>query len=693
MISKRILLVCVVTILASQLVVFAQKPAKTAPKLKPSADKPAPGINPSTVLATVGGDPITYGELETAYKRNMNRKNTQLSNVRKDSVMDFLNLYVRYRLKVKDAYSRGLEKDSAVMAEVQSNRKLLSETFLYDKKVVEPNIEKYVERRKKEVQIGVIVIAIPQGENADTTAAYRKAMNCIKLVQNGGDFKKIASDSTEDKTNKENGGVLPYLTSLGGIIKPLEDAAYSLKPGQVYPEPVRARYVYLVVKLFNEQPKMAIRASQIIVPTFDGEDSVAVANRADSLVKALNGKPKSAFADAAKSLSQDKASADKGGDLGAYYTRSLGFEAEQRKLLPEFEDIMFSLKDGEVGKASTVYGWHIIRRDSTKTFNAETEKDAVKKLYKKYYFEDDKRTYLEETKKKLGFKWDEQNLNIMLEKLSNNKSTVDSNWYSQLDGVRDKAVYSMPGKSITIGAFADSLKKRSDMRGVSFNKNGLQNAMSKLSDPAVVGEAVKTLESEYADFAALIKEFKDGILLFKVEEQEVWGKLKFDSTAARGYYDTTKTRYQTEYKYDVSEIYFNADTTAKRVYDIANRTTTASAFEEIAAANTQRAGYKDKKGKWGVISVKNNKLAQLIDPMKPKAGDIIGPLPFEKGYTVVRVNAVETPRQKTFEEAIPDFAPVFQDLTQKRLSEEWLNKLKEKFAVSINTNTVNSLFK
>ncbi|MFM8178919.1 MAG: peptidylprolyl isomerase, partial [Candidatus Kapaibacterium sp.] len=200
-------------------------------------------MNPgTTVLATVGGDPITLGDLETAYKRNMVRKNSVLTKVRKDSVMDFLNLYIKYRLKVKDAVSRGFDKDSGVMAEVVSNRRILAENYLLDKKVIEPNLTTYLERRKKELQVAVMVMVIPQGENADTSAAYAKAVKCIQMVKNGGDFLAIAKDSSEDKETRERGGLLPYFTSLGGIIRQLEDAAYTLKPGELYPVPVRARY-------------------------------------------------------------------------------------------------------------------------------------------------------------------------------------------------------------------------------------------------------------------------------------------------------------------------------------------------------------------------------------------------------------------------------------------------------------------
>ncbi len=682
----------VVAVVALSVGSFAQTGSKK--KLVLTEDKKG-NINPGTaVLATVGGDPVTLGDLEAAYKRNMVRKNSVLTKVRKDSVMDFLNLYVKYRLKVKDAVSRGFDKDSAVMAEVASNRRILAENYLLDKKVIEPNLTTYLERRKKELQVAVMVMVIPQGESADTMAAYTKAMKCIQLVKNGGDFLAIAKDSSEDKETRERGGLLPYFTSLGGIIRQLEDAAYTLKAGELYPVPVRSRYVYLVVKSIGESPRTLVRASQILVPTYDGEDSTAAIRRADSLAAALRSQPRAAFGDAARAMSTDKTSGAQGGDLMYYYSRSLGFENDNHRLIPEFEEKMFSLKDGEIGTIQTLYGAHVIRRDSTKQTNIEEERDNVKKIYKKYYFEDDKRAYLEKTKKERGYVVDEAVMNEMITEIGSGKNTTDTTWYKGIsEGTKAKALFRSPNRTITVSGMIDSLRKRTDMRGSSMNKQGLTNALNKIADPLVISESAGVLENEYADFSALIKEFRDGILLFKVEEQEVWLKLKFDTTVARAFWDSTKTKYYTETKYDVSEIYSLTDTTAKKSYDLVMRSPGREAFEAQAELLTQRDGYREKKGRWGLLSIKNSKLAQAVDAMKPAAGDILGPLKFEKGYSIVRVNEVQSPRMKTFEEAIPDFAPAYQDMMQKKFSEAWIARLKEKYPVIINQSFIDVIFR
>lgn len=112
---------------------YSQKKAKNS--------KPIKNVE-ETVIATVGSENITFADLEKAYSKNLAKKNSPLYSLPKDSLMDFLNLYVRYRLKVNDALARGLDKDSATREEIRNNRRLLAETYFFEKELVNPNVEK-----------------------------------------------------------------------------------------------------------------------------------------------------------------------------------------------------------------------------------------------------------------------------------------------------------------------------------------------------------------------------------------------------------------------------------------------------------------------------------------------------------------------------------------------------------------------
>lgn len=79
--------------------------------------KPAKMLKPSDadiVLVTVGKENITYGELRELSRKNMSRRATRFAEIPRDSVMDFIELYTRYRLKVQDAFNSKFDQDSAV---------------------------------------------------------------------------------------------------------------------------------------------------------------------------------------------------------------------------------------------------------------------------------------------------------------------------------------------------------------------------------------------------------------------------------------------------------------------------------------------------------------------------------------------------------------------------------------------------
>ncbi len=137
-------------------------------------------------------------------------------------------------------------------------------------------------------------------------------------------------------------------------------------------------------------------------------------------------------------------------------------------------------------------------------------------------------------------------------------------------------------------------------------------------------------------------------------------------------------------------MYVASDSLAKA---IRKRIDKGENFEEIASQLTERDKMREKKGRHGLVSVKENKLAGYPFKMQSKIGDILGPENYERGYTIIKVNDIAQPRQKSFEEAIPDFAPAFQDMVQKRLSEQWLTRIKKNFPVKIDDKKIASIFK
>jgi peptidyl-prolyl cis-trans isomerase SurA len=397
-----------------------------------------------------------------------------------------------------------------------------------------------------------------------------------------------------------------------------------------------------------------------------------------------------AFADLARAYSDDKSSAAKGGYLGSPYTRSGGMDNNNQRLVPDFERAIFNLVDGQIsGKVQTLFGVHIIIRDSTKRPDAYIERDAAKRSYRRLYYEEDKRTVLDSVKKALGYGWQNANLEKLLNSIDTNRNTQDTLWHrSIMDDLLPQPLYYLSNNIYSVQQFTDTLRRRSDLRGFTLNRAGFDRAINKMTDPIALEQATANLEEQYPDFASLMKEFNDGILLFKVEEKEVWSKLKFDTTDARAFFDSTRSRWMTETKYDISEIYILNDSLLPV---IKNRLANGESFSALAQEYTQRDGMRDKMGLSTNVSPKSSKSGQQITSTS-KIGDIIGPVKIDAGWSYLRLEAVIPPQEKSFESAIAEIAPAYQDALQKRLTENWLSGVRAKHPVVYNTNVIDKLW-
>src|SRR5690606_7397477 len=208
-------------------------------------------------------------------KKNMSRTNDNLFQLPKEQIIDFINLYSNFRLKVTDAIDRGFLKDSSVIAEIEQNRKILSESFYYDKVLTEPNVKKFIKIREKEYLVGIILANVKQNADfIDTTEAFKKISNAQRRINNGDSFEEMAMAYSDDYETGKNGGRIPNYITSGKVQRPIEDAIVNTKPGQVYPEIIKTSYGYFLVKVYEEQKRELVRVRHILISQNETRDSL-----------------------------------------------------------------------------------------------------------------------------------------------------------------------------------------------------------------------------------------------------------------------------------------------------------------------------------------------------------------------------------------------------------------------------------
>jgi len=175
-----------------------------------------------------------------------------------------------------------------------------------------------------------------------------------------------------------------------------------------------------------------------------------------------------------------------------------------------------------------------------------------------------------------------------------------------------------------------------------------------------------------------MKEYEDGVVLFKAEQMEVWNKVAVNDTVLHEYYNTHKDKFQFPARVDYSELHVDSDTLALMVYDSLEH---AGDFAEFASRYNEDPDLKSKGGAHGLQAVDStDELASAA--LEMEVGKISEPLELESGgYAIIKLNAKEAPRPKSFDEAGAEVSNAFQEYESKRLEKVWLDSVAQQYPV------------
>src|ERR1035441_4962979 len=102
-------------------------------------------------------------------------------------------------------------------------------------------------------------------------------------------------------------------------------------------------------------------------------------------------------------------------------------------------------------------------------------------------------------------------------------------------------------------------------------------------------------------------DYKNGIVLFDLENKRVWSKVVPDSANELKFYEAHKAKYMWPERVDISEIYVGNDSLAKALY---KRAIAGENFDTLAKKYTERPGFKQKAGHWGLLQKDENEIAK-----------------------------------------------------------------------------------
>ena len=618
------------------------------------------------VLFSIDDKPYYTDEFSRVYKKNIDL-------VKDESQKDlnqYLELFVGYKLKINKANKLGLQNNPKYQTELKSYRSQLSKNYLTDTKVTKELIEEAYNRSQKEIKASHILIMVDENAApADTLKAYNQIMDIRKKAVAGEDFGKLAQQYSQDPSAKENQGNLGYFSALR-MVYAFESGAYKTKKGEIS-KPVRTRFGYHLIKvndIRDNRGKVTVAHIMIMKPA-DGSKTDKGKSKIQDIYQKLQQGEK--FEDLAKQFSEDKSSSEKGGVLNSFSSGELSSN--------EFEDVAFSLsKQNPISEPfESEYGWHIVKfieKHPVKTFE-EMESELDAKIRK-----DDRSRLIvnsmnEKLRKKYAVKRDNKLYTAIVKTVTNDIYT--GAWKLPADTKNfDKTLFSVSDKAISGTTFLNYLNNQ--QKGVSEIKpvaKLVDFLYEKFLDEQLNIYYNDNLEKEFPEFADVMEEYRDGLLLFDLMEKEIWEKSKTDTIGLQDFYQKNINNYKWKNRYDVLIVSSTKSDFIKKAHKMLKKDKSADFIKQ----NLNTGKEVEVLEKEGVFEEGNEALPKNVT-FKAGVTDVVKEGDY---YFVTRVNKVLPAGNKTLEECK---GKVVNDY-QQYLEENWVSDLKKEFTIKVNKDT------
>lgn len=211
----------------------------------------APAFADGKVLAKVNGIDITEGDVALAKSEIGPNLGDMPAEQRLGILVEYL---VQNKLMAAAAEKAGMSADASMPARIDYYKGRALRDIYFDKSIqgaiteadAKAFYDKQVAAIKPVEEIHASHILVEKKEEADDIEAKLKA---------GGDFAALAKEKSKDAGSGANGGDLGFFKK-GDMVKPFEEAAIALKPGEVS-APVQSQFGWHIIKMIDKRNRPA----------------------------------------------------------------------------------------------------------------------------------------------------------------------------------------------------------------------------------------------------------------------------------------------------------------------------------------------------------------------------------------------------------------------------------------------------
>ena len=618
------------------------------------------------VLLNIEDEKITLDEFSHIFNKNNDNEK-----IDKDYLDEYIELFINFKLKVKEAKNLGFDTVSTFIDELNGYRKQLAKPYLRDDNFNDDLFDEALDRIQYDINASHILININEENNDE---ALNKINDIRRDIINGNiSFEESAIKYSDDKSAVENKGNLGYFTAFM-MVYDFETAAYTTDINDIS-KPVKTKYGYHIIKVNDKRKAVGERkVAHIMFKTgknakpdkiLDAQNKI---NKTYELLK--NG---DRFAEVAERFSEDRSTAVKGGVLPPF---GVG------KMVSEFETQSFKLNSsGDFSEPfKTDFGWHIVMllEDYPIVLNDDLylkvktgiERDSRSKLSSEYMA------------KKLK---DQYKVNVYKENFNSlRRAAVKDVKKTSWDGKNaldlDKPLFKIESMIFYQNDFTDYILKNQK------NNNSFDDLYLDFLDKSLFVYEESQLENKYPEFKILLNEYREGILLFDLTNKNVWKKAVEDSLGLIKYFSDNSEKYQWKERLNAS-IYTCIDlSAAKKVKSLLYKLNRGSIDNSVILEKVNKDSPLNLDVKTNNYLRGENKYIDIISWKKGISKDIVAD---DGSYIIINVKDVLSAGNMTLDsvkgKVISDY--------QKFLDNQWILYLRDKYKYSVNKDLLYSLIK
>jgi peptidyl-prolyl cis-trans isomerase SurA len=618
-------------------------------------------ITDDDTLLTIASTPVSANEFVRVYNKNLNL-------VQDDSqkeIDSYLELFINYKLKLTEAKALRYDKDPVYLKEFQSYKNQLTQSYLTDKNVTDDLVREAYDRTTNEVKAQHILILLDEVET-DTLAVYSK----VEAYR-----KRLVNEDFESLKKELHNGKNVFVEDLGyfsafKMVYNFESAAYATEVGAVS-QPFRTRFGFHVVKILEKRKSRGqVSVAHIMIANTQKDSTLVAKDRIQELHRLLlQGDD---FGELAKQFSDDKSSSNRGGELSPFKSGQINSEI--------FETTAFELSPSNpISKPiQTQFGWHILKyinKTPVKSFE-ELQPELENQVGKDSRSQLVKAKMLEQLL--VEYQIENPNSNLMNVELNLTYITSEKAWGFSKDFDNNLPFLTIKNKTYTYQDFLNFINTNQKS-----NKKQWTTAVvvkkqyASFLEQSVIQYKKDNLESENEEFAHILNEYREGLLLFELMQDKIWEGAKNDSIGLQEFYNANKQNYVWPERIEGSVARSTNAKYIKKVRKYWQKNSSNEAIDEAINKDQQNVIFSNGELELGQAPLPKSFNVRTKSPISEVIKE-------NNSFYVVNVKEFKPKSQKTFEEAKGQLIADY----QIALESKWTQGLRAKFEVDVNESVL-----